>query len=304
MVFDCAFGNVEPKFPPVAPFIAGAGNQLNNFHRSLACLRHKRARSKLCNLISNFPFLPMQTIMLREDFDRGLPVVRSRCPDIFRQGHHGIRRQLVDLDVESTQNFSHKSMRGQTKASGKKSLEDDQLAFRLRGLLCPRDTCHSAAEIPKLLHVLHMDRGHPRHAELHCVAGAQLLRRHIAQRLLGRRAGRRCIGNRRGRGRHRYVPSAAAGGLLHTGQISDEQEQGGKTSSGRFEKEVRVFAERGKIKFKTRRPPPPFYTQGAALRETRNSTVQRQSTVTSKTHAEPLRARATSPPSSDVFGTR
>jgi hypothetical protein len=49
-----------------------------------------------------------------------------------------------------------------------------------------------------------------------------------------------------------------SGGLLHTGQISDEQEQGGQTSSGRFEKEVRVFAERGKIKFKTRCPPPPF----------------------------------------------
>jgi hypothetical protein len=212
----------------------------------------------LCNLISDFPFLPMQTIMLREDFDRGLPAVRSRCPDIFCQGHHGIRRQLGDLDVESTQNFSHKSMRGQTKASGEKSLEDDQLAFRLGDLLCPRDTCHSAAEIPNLLHVLHTDRGHPRHAELHCVAGAQLLRRHIAQRLLGRRAGRRCIGNRRGRGRHRYVPSVAAGGLLHTGQISDEQEQGGQTSSGRFEMEVRVFAEHRKIKFKTRRPPPPF----------------------------------------------
>jgi hypothetical protein len=105
---------------------------------------------------------------------------------------------------------------------------------------------------------LHTDRGHPRHAKLHCVAGAQLLRHHIAQRLLGRRIGRRCIGNRRGRGRHRYVPSAAAGGLLHTSQISDEQEQGGQTSSGWFEKEVRVFAERGKIKFKTRRPPPPF----------------------------------------------
>jgi hypothetical protein len=29
-------------------------------------------------------------------------------------------------------------------------------------------------------------------------------------------------------------------------------------SSERFEKAVRVFAERGKIKFKTRRPPPPF----------------------------------------------
>jgi hypothetical protein len=230
--------------------------------------------------------------------------VRSRCPDIFCQGHHDIQRQLVDLDVESTQNFSHKSMHGQTKANGEKSLEDDQLAFRLGDLLCPRDTCHSAAKIPKLLHVLHTDQGHPRHTELHCVAGAQLLRRHIAQCLLGRRAGRRCIGSRRGRGRHGYVQSEAAGGLLHTGQIFDEQEQGGQTSSERFEKEVRVFVERGKIKFKTRRPPPPFYTQGAALRETRNPTVRRQSTVMSKTPAEPLRARAASPPSNDAFGTR
>jgi hypothetical protein len=223
MVFDCAFGNVEPKFPPVAPFIAGTGNQLNDLHRSLAHLRRKRARSKLSNLIPNFPFLPVQTIILREDFNRGLSAVRSRRPDILRQSHHGIWRQLVDLDVEPTQDFSHKSMCGQTKASSKKSFEHNQLAFRLRDLLRPRDTCHSAAEITKLLHVLHADRGHPRHAELHCVTGAQLLSRHIAQRLLGRRAGRRCSGSRRGRGRHRYVPSVAAGGLLHTSQISDEQ---------------------------------------------------------------------------------
>jgi hypothetical protein len=100
--------------------------------------------------------------------------------------------------------------------------------------------------------------GHLRHAELHYVTDAQLLRRHIAQRLLGRRVGWRCSGSRRARGRHHYVPSAAAGGLLHTGQISDEQEQGGQTSSKRFEKAVRVFAEHGKIKFKTRRPLPPF----------------------------------------------
>jgi hypothetical protein len=83
MVFDCAFGNVEPKFPPVAPFITGAGNQLNDFHRSLAGLWRKCTRSKLSNLISDPPFLPMQTIILREDFDRWLPTVRSRCPDIF-----------------------------------------------------------------------------------------------------------------------------------------------------------------------------------------------------------------------------
>jgi hypothetical protein len=258
MVFGCAFGNVEPKFPPVAPLIVGAGNQLNDFHRSLPRLRRKRARPKLSNLISDFPFLPMQTIILHEDFDRGLPAVRSCCPDIFRQSHHGIWHQLVDLDVESTKNFFHKSMRGQTKTSSEKTLKDNQLALWLGDLLRPRYTCHSAAKITKLLHVLHADRGHPRHAELHCVTGAQLLHRHIAQRLLGRRAGRWCSGSRRGRGRHRYVPSVAAGGLLHTGQISDEQEQGGQTSSERLEKEVRVFAERGQIKFKTRRPPPPF----------------------------------------------
>jgi hypothetical protein len=149
-------------------------------------------------------------------------------------------------------------MCGQTKSGSEKSLEHNQFAFRLVDLLRPRDTCHSAAGITKLLHVLHADRGHPRHAELNCVTGAQLLRRHSTQRLLGRCAGRRCSGSRRGRGQHRYVPSAAAGGLLHTSQISDEQEQGGQTSNERFKKAVRVFAERGKIKFKTRRPPPPF----------------------------------------------
>jgi hypothetical protein len=241
--------------------------------------------------------------MLREDFDRGLPVVRSCCPDIFCQGHHGIRRQLVDLDVESTQNFFHKSMRGQTKASGEKSLEDDQLAFRLEDLLCPRDTCHSAAEIPKLLHVLHTDRGHPRHAELHRVAGAQLLRRHIAQRLLGRRP---------------------AGGVSATEEEEDDiatyrrrrravcftrarsptsKSKEGRRAAGGLRRKL-GFSRARKDKVQNAPPPAPFYTQGATLRETRNSTVRRQSTVMSKTPAEPLRARAASPPSSDVFGTR
>jgi hypothetical protein len=164
----------------------------------------------------------------------------------------------VDLDVESAQDFSHESMRRQAKTSGKERLEDNQLTFRLGDLLRPRDTSDSTANVTKLLHILHADRGHPRHTEIHCVADAQLLRRHSAQRLLKRRIGRRRSGNRRRRGRHRYVPSAAAGGLLHTGQISGEQEQGGQTSSERFEKAVRVFTELGKIKFKTRRPPSPF----------------------------------------------
>ena len=58
------------------------------------------------------------------------------------------------------------------------------------------------------------------------------------------------------------------------GQISDEQEQEGQTSSERFEKAVRVFAERGKIKFKTRRPRPSLYTErGASGNPQSNSTT-------------------------------
>jgi hypothetical protein len=83
MVFDSALRNVEPKLPPVAPFVAGARNQLNDFHQSLAGLRRKCTGPKLGNLISDHPFLPMQTIILREDLDRWLPAARSRCPDIF-----------------------------------------------------------------------------------------------------------------------------------------------------------------------------------------------------------------------------
>jgi hypothetical protein len=58
------------------------------------------------------------------------------------------------------------------------------------------------------------------------------------------------------------------------GQIADEQEQGGQTSSEQFEKAVRVFAERGQIKFKTRRPRPLFYTErGASGNPQSNSTA-------------------------------
>jgi hypothetical protein len=111
VVFYCAFGNVKPEFPSVAPLIASAGNQLHDFHRSLAGLRRKCARSKLCNIMSNFPLLLMQTIMFCKDFHRGLPAIRSRRLDILRQGYHDIRRQLVDLGLESPQDLHHESMR-------------------------------------------------------------------------------------------------------------------------------------------------------------------------------------------------
>jgi hypothetical protein len=280
MVFDCAFENVKPEFPPVAPFIAGAENQLHDLHRSLAGLQRKCARSKLCNLMSNFPLLPMQTIMFREDFHRGLPAVRSRRPDILCQGHHGIRRQLVDLDLESTQDLRHESMRRQTKASGEKGLEDDQLAFRLRDLLRPRDTRHSAAKISKLLHVLHADRGHPRRDELHCVTRMQLLRRHIAQRILGRCASRRCIGSRRGRGRHGYIPSAVAAVCFTRARSPTSRSKEGRRAIKRFQKEARVLRQPAVY-----RQFPPFVQHAARRRPTTRS-LRLAASSNTKAHVE------------------
>jgi hypothetical protein len=71
----------------------------------------------------------------------------------------------MDLDVKSAQDFSHKSVRRQAKTSDKERLEHNQLAFRLGDLLRPRDTSDSASKVTKLLHILHADRGHPRHTK-------------------------------------------------------------------------------------------------------------------------------------------
>jgi hypothetical protein len=158
-------------------------------------------------------------------------------------------------------------VRRQAETGGEERLEHNQLALRLGDFLRPRDTSDSAAKVTQPLHILHADRRHPRHTKIHRIAGAQLLHRHSTQRFLRRRVGRWRSGNRRRRGRHRNVPSAAGGGLLHSSQISGEQKQGEQTSSKSVEKAARVFTERGRIKFKTRRPPAPFYTQGTTLRE-------------------------------------
>jgi hypothetical protein len=96
--------------------------------------------------------------MFGEDLHRRLTTIRGRRPDILRQGHHGIRSQLVDLDLKSLQDLRHKAMCRQTKASGEKRLKHDQLALGLGNLLRPRDTPYSAVKISKLLHVLNTDR--------------------------------------------------------------------------------------------------------------------------------------------------
>jgi hypothetical protein len=111
----------------------------------------------------------MQTVMFCEDFHRELTTIRSRRPNILRQSHHNIRRQLVDLDLKSPQDLRHESMYRQTKANGEKNLKNDQLTFWLGDLLRPRDAPHSSAKISKLLHILNADRGNPQHAKLHCI---------------------------------------------------------------------------------------------------------------------------------------
>jgi hypothetical protein len=83
---------------------------------------------------------------------------------------------------------------------------------------------------------------------------------------------------------------------------STSRSKEGRRAIKRFQKEARVLRRAERVP--NPRHPAPFYTQDATLRETRSPTVLRPSTVTSKTPAEPLRARAASPPSSDAFGTR
>jgi hypothetical protein len=49
----------------------------------------------------------MQTVILGEDVYGRLTAIRSHRPDILRQGHHGVRCQLVDLDLKPLQDLCH-----------------------------------------------------------------------------------------------------------------------------------------------------------------------------------------------------
>jgi hypothetical protein len=77
--------------------------------------------------------------------------------------------------------------------------------------------------------------------------------------------------------------------LLHSSQISGEQEQGGQTSSKTVEKVARVFTEPGRIKFKTRRPPPPFIHRARA-----SGNPQSNSTVSINGHVKNPRGTTSS----------
>jgi hypothetical protein len=169
-IFDFPTKNIKPKVPPVAPLVPGTRDYLHDFLRSLSNPRRKGARSKLCNLISCFPFLPVQAIVLGEDLHRRLSAVRSNRPNILRQCNHDVRRQLVDLHFEPSQNLHHETMCRETKVGNEKCLKHNQFALRLRDLLSARNPPNTITKVSKLLHLLHVKRGNPRSAELHGVA--------------------------------------------------------------------------------------------------------------------------------------
>jgi hypothetical protein len=214
--------------------------------------------------------------MLREDFNKGLPAVQSRRPDIFCQGHHGIRCQLVDLDLEYTQDLCHKSMRRQTKASGEKSLEYDQLAFRLGDLLRPgtRATpppkypscCMSCTRTEDIRDAPNSTVSPGRNSSApHCSASRRTMRRPAVYRQQKRKRKRtawlRTVGG--GRRSASHGPDLRRAGARR----ADEQASGLKWKLG-FS---RCY---GKIKFKTHHPHPLLYTgRGASGNPQSNSAV-------------------------------
>jgi hypothetical protein len=221
--------------------------------------------------------LPMQAIILGEDFHRRLPAIRSNRPNILRQRNHSVRRQLVDLNFEPSQHLRHEAIRRETKAGDKKGLKDNQFALRLRDLLCTRNPPDVVTKVSEPLHLQHVDRGNPRSTELHGMSPLQLHHRQIAQSILGRWDGRRRTCSRQRR-RHCYVPSAATCGLLDAGQISEAGEQGGQASS----LQKLGFLQR-KQKLKQARPRSASYRHDAMPRETHGPTVTHPSTVTFQT---------------------
>jgi hypothetical protein len=69
------------------------------------------------------------------------------------------------LNIKSAQDFSNKSVRRQVETGGEERLEHNQLALRLGDFLRPRDTSNSATKVTQPLHILHVDRRHPRHTK-------------------------------------------------------------------------------------------------------------------------------------------
>jgi hypothetical protein len=253
--------------------------------------------------MSNFSLLLVETVLLGEDLHRRLTAIRRRCPDILRQRHHGVRCQLMNLDFELLLNLRHKTMRRQAKA-------DDENASKTTNSPSGSGTSSAPGTRPTP----------PPKYPNRCISCTRTNDIHETPNSTvspGRNSATATVPER---------PSedASAVGVVTADEEEDDmatyhrrrravcftrasspmnRSKEGRRASKKFEREARVFATRRKVNFNPRRPAPFIYTgRDASGSPQSNSAASINGHV--KTPAEPLRARAASPPSSDAFGTR
>jgi hypothetical protein len=171
--FDILRRHIKQKITLVTPLILGTWNNFNYFGLHISSPQRECARPKLDNQSANL-LLPVQTIILGGDLNRRFPTIRSHHPDILRQRHHSVRRQLMNLNFKLLQHFHHKSMCRQVKSSSKKCLKHNQLNLRLRDIRSPRCPPNSIPKIPQMLHLVYAARVNPRCPKLHSMTGLQL----------------------------------------------------------------------------------------------------------------------------------
>jgi hypothetical protein len=73
--FDVAWRHIKPELPLVTPLIFCTWNNLDNFSRGLSSPRRKGAGPKLSNHSTYLPFLTVQTVIIREYFNRWFPTI-------------------------------------------------------------------------------------------------------------------------------------------------------------------------------------------------------------------------------------
>jgi hypothetical protein len=243
----------------------------------------------------------MQTVMFGEDLHIRLPTIRGHRPDILRQGHHGIRSQLVDLDLKSLQDLRHKAMCRLAKASGENASNTTNSpsgtgtssAPGTRPTPLPKypSCCMSCTRTEEIRETPNTT------VSPGCSSSTAMLLKVSSDNAP---AGGVFAANKEEDDMATYHRRRAV--CLTPARSPTSRSKEGRRAGERFQEEARIL-RRAEREPEPRRPTP-FYTQDATLRETHSPTVPRPSTVTSKTLAEPLRTRAASPPSSDVFGTR
>ena len=222
--------------------------------------------------MSNFSLLPVQTVLLGEDFHRRLTAIRSRCPDVLRQSHHGVRCQLVNLDFEFLQNLRHKTMSRQTKAGGENASKTTNshsgsgtsFAPGMHPTPPPKypNCCISCTRTDDIRETLNSTVSPGRNSAAAIVlevssddasAVGVVAADEEEDDMATYRRRRRAICFTRARS-------------------PTNRSKEGRRASEQFEKEARVFAARGKVKLNLRRPHPLLYTgRGASGNPQSNS---------------------------------